>query len=53
MLTISRFAFNILTFGFFYDYFVRPFRMKISENNKTADFAGAAESAVPVFSRRN
>jgi hypothetical protein len=38
MLAITGFAFNTLTFGFFYDYFVRLYRMKISENNKTADF---------------
>src|SRR3984957_3789638 len=36
MLTISGFPFNTLTFGYFYDYFVRSCRMKISENNKTS-----------------
>jgi hypothetical protein len=37
MLTSSRFSFNTLTFGYFYDHFVRSCRMKIAENNKTAD----------------
>jgi hypothetical protein len=34
MLTISGFAFNTLTFGYFYDHFVRSRRMKKSEKNK-------------------
>jgi hypothetical protein len=37
MLTSSRFSFNTLTFGYFYDHFVRSRRMKIAENNETAD----------------
>jgi hypothetical protein len=40
MLTISGFSFNTLTFGYFYDHFVRLGRMKIAENNKTADSPG-------------
>jgi hypothetical protein len=34
MLTIWGIAFNTLTFGYFYDHFVRSFRMKYSEKNK-------------------
>jgi hypothetical protein len=34
MLTIRGIAFNTLTFGYFYDHFVRSYRMKNSEKNK-------------------
>jgi len=34
MLTIAGFLFNTLTFSYFYDSFVRRFRMKISEKHK-------------------
>jgi len=49
MLTISGFSFNTLTFGYFYDHFVRLGRMKIAENNKTTDSRGLRGISGPGY----
>jgi hypothetical protein len=49
MLTISGIAFNTLTFGYFYDHFVRSYRMKNAERNK-AIYRGRGDGATRVTS---
>jgi hypothetical protein len=49
MLTIRGIAFNTLTFGYFYDHFVRRCRMKNPERNK-AIHRGCGDGATRVTS---